>query len=111
MQKPLSVVCFFMVAFSDGYLSEHSSLPMKVLSSILGGSRYAMDPELMGRKVIVFQGCTVHILLLLTVSCSPFKIVEVTRNCDIKFCKTFWEMNENDFMHVSAAVLLHTCTL
>ena len=52
MQKPLMAVCLFMASFSDGYLSENSSLVMKFASSVLGGSRYVMDPELRAQKVI-----------------------------------------------------------
>ena len=45
------------------------------------------------------RGC-VCVLFLLSCIYIIWQIVEVTRNCDINFCKAFWEMNENDIMHV-----------
>lgn len=46
-------VCLFMASFSDGYLSENSSLVMKVASSVMGGSKYLLDHELRAQKVRV----------------------------------------------------------
>ena len=49
MVKPLSTIILAMASYGDGY--EQDSTLMKFASSLLGGSRYILDPDQRAQKV------------------------------------------------------------
>lgn len=50
LRKPLATINLVMASFSEGYYN-HSSTVMKFANSIIGGSKYMMDPELRAQRV------------------------------------------------------------
>jgi hormone-sensitive lipase len=74
MVRPLTTINLVMASYGDGY--GWSSRILKVATSVLGSQKYYRNPELRARQV-----------------------VNLTRSIDIGFCKGFWALTENVFMH------------
>ena len=49
MKKPLKTIVVALASFADGY--NHNSTILKIASSVLGGGRYIMNPELRAKQV------------------------------------------------------------
>lgn len=77
----LQFISLSMAIFSEAYYSEGSILS-KATTSLLTSTRYLSDPDLRGRR-----------------------IVNISRNADVHFCKAFWFLSEGELMkHVPAVV-------
>ena len=76
----MQVIGIAMAAYGDGF-DRHTDHLSRALSSILHSGKYVVDPELRAKK-----------------------IVTLTQNFSMDFCKAFWSLTENHGIQVSCSV-------
>lgn len=75
MQSVLKFLSICMAGFSEAYYNEGSYFA-KTTSSMWTSGQYYLNPELRARR-----------------------IVNISQNADIDFCKSFWSLTENELMY------------
>lgn len=74
MRSVLKFIASCMAGFSEGYYSDRSKLA-KTTSSMWTSGKFLLDPELRARR-----------------------IVNLSQNSDVHFCKAFWLLTESEMM-------------
>lgn len=77
MKKPLEVIVLTMAAFGDGYYSAGGMIG-RATSSLIGWGKYAYYPEERAKR-----------------------IVELIKKASVEFCRSFWLLNENQYIQVN----------
>lgn len=70
------MIAVALAAYGDGF-KRHNGNTARALSSVLHSGKYVVDPELRAKR-----------------------IVELTQNVSMPFCKSFWSLTENHGIQV-----------